>query len=111
MRRPVALLRPIRLRSNKKQAGLSANKRRPVQAPFLFTENPGEPALFVDAVSLREPESKSLENALIQRRIAWAIAARFVFHENFRDLRMPDRLTRLVRQQILLGHVGDIFRF
>jgi hypothetical protein len=68
---------------------------------------------------LREPESipdqvrdrLSLENALIQRRIAWAIAARFVFHENFRDLRMPDRLARLVRQQILLGNVGDVFRF
>src|ERR1700704_283187 len=47
----------------------------------------------------------------VQRRIARAVAARFVLHENLRDLRVPDRLARIVRQQILLGDVGNVFRF
>src|ERR1700738_3362687 len=47
----------------------------------------------------------------IQRWVAWAIAARFVLDENLGDLRVPDRLAGIVRQQILLGDVGDVFGF
>ena len=32
-----------------------------------------------------------------------------VLHENFRHLRMPDRLAAVIRQEILLGDVGDVF--
>jgi hypothetical protein len=47
----------------------------------------------------------------IQRRIARAIAARFVLDENLGDLRVPDRFAGIVRQEILLGDVGDVFGF
>ena len=73
----------------KERAGFAGKKKAP-----------GSGAFFVGGKS-----------RLIQRRIARAIAARFVLHENLRDLRMPDRLAQLVGQQILLGDVGDIFRF
>src|SRR5258708_913656 len=48
---------------------------------------------------------------LIQRRVARAVAARLVLDENLRDLRMPDRLAGLVRQQVLFGDIGDVFGF
>src|SRR5450432_3824239 len=47
--------------------------------------------------------------ALIQRRIARAIAARFILDENLGDLRMPDRLSGIIRQEILLGNIRDVF--
>src|SRR6266540_338893 len=46
---------------------------------------------------------------LVQRRIARAIAARLVLHEDLGDLRMPDRLVGIVRQQVLFGDIGDVF--
>ncbi len=60
---------------------------------------------------LRSRGDNAVRRWLIQRRIARAITARFVLYENLGDLRMPDRLARIVRQQILLGNVGDVFRF
>src|SRR6202171_999921 len=52
-----------------------------------------------------------MTGSLIQRGIARAITARLVLDENLGDLRMPDRLARIVRQQVLLRHLGDVFRF
>ena len=49
------------------------------------------------------------EGLLVQRRIARAIAARLVLHEDLGDLRMPDRLAGIVRQQVLFGDIGDVF--
>src|ERR1700739_1513229 len=75
----------IRPRSN---AGRKTTKRRPVGAFLVW------PNSFSRMIDERE---------LVERRIAWAIAARFVLHKNLGDLRMPDRLTGIVGQQILLG--------
>ena len=41
--------------------------------------------------------------------MARAIAAMAVLHEDLRHLRMPDRLAAVVRQQVLLGDIGDVF--
>ena len=46
---------------------------------------------------------------LVQRRIARAVAAGLVLHEDLRHLRMPDRFAGIVGQKILLGDVGDVF--
>ena len=40
-----------------------------------------------------------------------AIAAFAVFDEDFRDLRMPHRITAIVRQQVLFRDIGDVFGF
>ena len=45
----------------------------------------------------------------MQRSRARPIAAVAVLHEDFGDLRVPHRLTAVVRQQILLGDVSDVF--
>ena len=39
-----------------------------------------------------------MTRSLIQRRIARAVAARLVLHEDLGDLRMPDRLAGIVGQ-------------
>ena len=44
-------------------------------------------------------------------RIARPVAAAFIAHEHFRDLGMADRLAGRIGQQVLLGHVGDVFGF
>src|ERR1700736_643405 len=48
---------------------------------------------------------------LIQRWIAWAIAARFVLDENLGDLRVPDWLGGIGRRQTLLRDVLNEIRF
>src|SRR5260370_42071511 len=58
-----------------------------------------------------EDDGSSRRQISIQRWVAWAIAARFVLDENLGDLRVPDRLAGIVRQQILFGDVGDVFGF
>src|SRR5436190_7464342 len=69
---------------------------------------PNDPALCNanEWFSFRNGEEES-----IQRRIARTIAAGFILHEDLGDLRVPDRLAGLVRQQVLFGNVGDVFGF
>src|SRR5271169_4900168 len=63
------------------------------------------------APRLRTAFSSSGFDCLVDRRGARPIAALAVFHEDFRDLRMPHRLAGSVRQEILLGNVGDVFGY
>src|SRR4029077_7745519 len=57
----------------------------------------------------RRRRHPSNEKKLVQRGRARPIAAAAVLDEDFGDLRMPHRLAAIVRQQILLGHIGDVF--
>src|ERR1700741_2282131 len=49
------------------------------------------------------------DHALVQRRVARTVGAGLVLHKDLGDLRMPDRLAGIIRQQILLGDIGDVF--
>src|SRR5919204_395187 len=41
--------------------------------------------------------------------MAWPVVSGLVLHEDLGDIRMADRLAGGVRQQVLLGDVGDVF--
>src|SRR5262245_4138154 len=53
----------------------------------------------------------TLTDASIQHRVATAVAPGGVFLEDFRHLRVSQRFAGVVGQEVLLRHVGDVFRF
>ena len=136
--RPMTVRRPIRSMFEETQKKLqeelqkrAEEQRKKLEADAARSSSPGEVAgsvsrrtrqrkgaryerLFCWTLSdeSNEPQSKRpVPPRSVQRRIARTIAARFVLDEDLGDLRMPDRLAGIVRQQVLLGDIGDVFGF
>ena len=65
---------------------------------------------YVSEQNLLPDETGLFSLQLVEQRVARPVAAFVVGFENLPHLRMPHRLTRGIEQQILLRHIGDVFR-
>ena len=87
-----------------------ATNRRPIRA-VPATTNRGDGPTAATKSEFPVGNSSAKVGNSVRHRVAGAVAALAVAHEGFRDLRMADRLAAVVRQQVLLGNIGDIFGF
>src|SRR5262249_49814639 len=71
-------------------------------AAYLASLQPSYPKSSIPAAGRRIPLSSWYAEPSVQQRIARPVAAVVISVENFGDLRMPERLAGVVRQQVLL---------